>query len=91
MIAEKIGLAAMLTQTAEECGELNVACLKLERIIRGENKTPVSEDDALDAVTEEIADVQVCVGELTRALGISLADIDEIMTRKIDRARERLK
>ena len=38
-ILECIGPAAMLEQMAEEAAELSKACLKLARVIRGENPT----------------------------------------------------
>lgn len=37
MLAEAIGTPAMLEQTAEECVELAQSCLKLARLMRGEN------------------------------------------------------
>ena len=40
-IIEEIGEAAMLEQLAEECTELAKAALKMARIIRKENPTPV--------------------------------------------------
>ena len=81
----------MLDQTIEERAELIVACEKLKRNITPGNPTPVTEEEALESVKEEIADIQVCLGKLTRVLGISLSEIDEIMTQKIARAEERLK
>lgn len=41
-IIEEIGEAAMLEQLAEECTELAKAALKMARIIRKENPTPVT-------------------------------------------------
>ena len=49
MMIEKIGEPAMLEQLAEEAAELSHAALKLARIIRGENPTPVTEVEAWDA------------------------------------------
>lgn len=80
----------LLDQTIEECAELIVACEKLKRNIVPDNPTPVTKEEAIESIKEEIADVQVCLGKLTRELGISLAEIDEIMTQKIGRARDRL-
>lgn len=39
-IVDRIGLPALLEQTAEECTELAHACLKEARRLRGENPTP---------------------------------------------------
>ena len=41
-VIEVIGLPAVLEQTAEECAELNHACLKMARKLRGENYTPAT-------------------------------------------------
>lgn len=46
-IIEEIGEAAMLEQLAEECTELAKAALKMARIIRKENPTPVTEKEAI--------------------------------------------
>ena len=47
-IMEEIGEAAVLEQLAEECTELAKASLKLARILREENPTPVTRDEARD-------------------------------------------
>ena len=51
-IIEEIGEAAMLEQLAEECTELAKAALKMARIIRKENPTPVTEKEAIDNIQE---------------------------------------
>ena len=51
-IIEEIGEAAMLEQLAEECTELAKAALKMARIIRKENPTPVTEKDAIANIRE---------------------------------------
>ena len=64
MLIEKIGKPAMLEQTAEECVELAHACLKLARYYRGENKVyGKSEEELLDNLVEEMADVAICIAE----------------------------
>ena len=49
----------MYEQLAEECVELAHAALKLARIKRGENPTPVSTEEAIGAVMEEYTDVRL--------------------------------
>lgn len=61
---EKIGAAAMLEQLAEEAMELAHAALKLARIERGENPTPVLKEVAMDHLIEEYTDVVQCAEEL---------------------------
>ena len=60
-IIEAIGEPALLEQFAEECAELAHALLKLARIRRGENPTPVTEEEAIRNVHEELADVENCL------------------------------
>lgn len=62
---EKIGAAAMLEQLAEEATELAHAALKLARIERGENPTPVLKEDAMDHLIEEYTDVVQCAEEFS--------------------------
>ena len=53
----RIGLAATLEMAAEECCELGHAALKLARVVRGENPTPVTMAEARENFLEELADV----------------------------------
>ena len=64
MMLEKIGEPAMLEQLAEEAAERAQAALKLARIERGENPTPVTEDEAYKNLVEEYTDVETCAREL---------------------------
>lgn len=61
---DRIGDAAMLEQLAEECAELGQAALKMARVLRKENPTPVTEDEAAAMVLEEAADVLNCMDEV---------------------------
>lgn len=80
-----IGEAATLEQLAEECSELAKAALKLARIERGENPTPVTQSQAIDDLIEEYSDVwQVAHLEL----GLH-ADLSQII-RKRDRFNSRV-
>ncbi len=65
MMLDAIGIPATLEQTAEECAELAHACLKLARVLRSENPTPVTEVEAVGNLREELADVQICIDELS--------------------------
>ena len=60
---DEIGDAAMLEMLAEECTELAHAALKFARYNRGENPTPKTYMQCLDAFTEEIADVQLIIDQ----------------------------
>lgn len=54
----------MLEQLAEESAELTKAALKLARIKRKEDPTPVQSDEALSNLMEEYTDVVQCAREL---------------------------
>lgn len=64
MMIEKIGKPAMLEQLAEEAAELSQAALKLARVIRNENPTPVTQREAQKRLIEEWTDVYQCAMEL---------------------------
>lgn len=64
VMLENIGEPAMLEQMAEECCELSQALLKRARILRNENPTPVTEEEADANVIEEWSDVMQCALEL---------------------------
>ena len=61
---DRIGDAAMYEQLAEECAELGQAALKLARVLRKENPTPMTETEASDMIIEEAADVLICIDEV---------------------------
>lgn len=56
-VREILDKPELLCQLAEECQELGKAALKLRRAMTGTNPTPVTENDAWDNLTEEVADV----------------------------------
>lgn len=85
MMIEKIGTPAMLEQLAEEAAELSQAALKLARVLRGENPTPVTRKEANKKLMEEYTDVKQCAMELL--LTVNYHQIDE----KSERFRKRWK
>ena len=89
-MVDAIGLPAVLEQSAEECAELAHAVLKLSRIVRNENPTPSRQGDVIRAVIEEYADLEVVMGELRRCGLINMAEVYEVMERKLKRWEERL-
>lgn len=64
MLIERIGVSAMLEQTAEEAAELAQACLKAARCKRGENPVYKTRARLQSDLAEEIADVIICISEL---------------------------
>ena len=88
-IIEEIGTAAMLEQLAEECNELGKAALKLARIIRKNNPTPVTEEQAKENLCEEAGDVINCI-EMLEGANILFVD-DDARKSKIIRWENRIK
>jgi len=89
-IIDTIGLPAVLEQLAEECSELAQASLKYARLLRGENPTPKTEQECLESLTEEIADVDLCISELMMEGLVDSNKVIDIIDQKGNRWKERL-
>ena len=61
LIAKRLGVEELLTAVAEEASELAQASLKLRRALNGKNYTSKSYYDVLQDLSEEIADVELCI------------------------------
>lgn len=90
MLIEKIGDAAMLEQTAEECAELAKACLKYARFIRNENPTFKNDKELWQNLQEEVAEVEICIRELNKGHIISKDVVSGWKGEKIARMIKRL-
>ena len=88
-IVESIGSTAVLEQLAEESAELTQAVLKVSRILRGVNPTPVTLDRALESLREEVGDVLLCLSVLECAFGRLSSDSG--MAQKQERWKRRIK
>lgn len=88
-IQKQLPVEELLCQLAEECNELSKAALKLRRVIDGKNPTPVTFEQALDNVREEIADVMLCIRMLD--MDPNHWTYQEIMDAKTQRWAERIK
>lgn len=89
-ILKRLGEPVLLEQTAEESAELTQACLKLARKIRGENPTPKDINELKNNLTEEIADVVLCIQTLIDINLVDPSDINEIVHLKEKRWVDRL-
>jgi len=89
-IIDTIGLPAVLEQLAEECSELAQASLKYARLLRGENPTPKTEQECLEALTEEMADVELCTSTIANAGVTDYDTVIRIATDKLARWRKRI-
>ena len=85
-IKRKIPVQELLAGLAEEAAELAQAALKLRRVFNGINPTPVTEEDAMERLYEEIADVKLYVS----LLDLNPQYISEVMGHKLSRWRDRL-
>lgn len=91
MLIEVIGKPAMLEQTAEEATELAFACLKLARLYRGENEVyGRTEDELINNICEEFADIFVCLYELERSVIRDNQLIETYISAKKKRMKRRL-
>jgi len=90
MLVERIGTAAMLEQTAEECAELSQACLKASRLLRGENPVYKDKREIIANLHEEIADLYICLDELQNTTMISPKKVNAWVLRKLMRMMKRM-
>lgn len=88
-VIKEIGTPAMLEQCAEECSELAHACLKMARWIRDENPTPADIDTMNANLIEEMADVYLCIQEITAGKGC-FKEIIDIRNEKLERWEKRI-
>ncbi len=90
-IADRLSVPAVLEQLAEEAAELAQAALKYARILRGENPTPVTEQEAIANLRDEYADVQVCAAVIEANYGMIHPEIiDALRLGKMRRWLDRL-
>ena len=80
----------LLCQLAEEAAELSQAALKLRRAIDGKNPTPKTFRECKSELNEEIADVRLCLEELTLFSDADFIIQDEIVEYKRRRWLSRL-
>lgn len=90
MIVEQVPEAALLEGTAEEAAELAQAALKLARILRGENPTPVGEAQARFNLLEELADASLMISAIELKLGFDHDELEPTMKHKTIRWIQRL-
>lgn len=89
-IAARTLFPSNVRQLLEEAAELIVACNKYLRATGNGQPTPVSEDEALSMIAEELADVHI-VGEVLMRQDKRLADVyAENCNRKTERWKRRL-
>lgn len=85
-IKKKMPVTELLAGLAEECSELAQAALKLRRVFDQTNPTPTTEEEAIDHLYEEIADVKIYIS----VLDVNNKEIDNIIQKKMERWSKRL-
>lgn len=73
-ILNEIGEPAVLEQFAEEASKLSAAALKLSKILRGENPTPCSEEEAVEDLIDAFSAFRICEYVVTYAPKPELCD-----------------
>lgn len=89
-ICNQLSEQDVLCQVAEEASELAQATVKLWRVMNGTNPTPVTRSEAVAAMLEEIADVNVAVSAFVKKFDVKYDDIAKIEDEKILRWAKRL-
>lgn len=90
-LAKKFGIENRINQTQEECAELIQALSKYRRTVVQKDKTcSVDELKARNMVTEEIADVEICLTQIKKLLSISDMEIEGIKSVKVTRTKKRM-
>lgn len=89
MITNKVPQKELLAQLSEEAVELAHAALKLRRTHDDTNPTPTTAEEALEALKEELADVQLLV--MVLGLNQYSLEICRTMQAKLERWVQRLK
>ena len=79
-IRKKLGVRDLIVQLGEECSELSAAVFKLIRKIDDSNPTPLSFNEIMEKVDEEITDVMLCLD----VIGGLFGDL-ELYRKKLDR------
>lgn len=89
--AKKFGIENRIDQTQEECAELIQALSKYKRTVIKKDKTcSVDELKARNMVTEEIADIEICLMQIKKLLSISDMELEGIKSVKITRTKKRM-
>lgn len=90
-LAKKFGIENRIDQTQEECAELIQALSKYRRTVVQKDKTcSVDELKARNMVTEEIADIEICLMQIKKLLSISDMELEGIKSVKVTRTKKRM-
>ena len=85
---EQFGLENRMVQCAEECSELIQVICKCQRVFSGDKTCSYDIKELKQNITEEIADVEICLKQLKHIL-CNAEEVERIKVQKIKRT-ERL-
>ena len=89
-IADYYGYEAQSNQLIEECAELIQAINKHKRVMHNRKSVNMTLNEAINNVSEEIADVEIMLAQIKYLLGINEQYIDTIKEMKINRTAKRI-
>ena len=89
-IADYYGYEAQSNQLIEECAELIQAINKHKRVLHNRQSVNTTLKEAINNVSEEIADVEIMLAQIKHLLGINEQYIDTIKEMKINRTAQRI-
>lgn len=87
--AISFGVENRMNQTQEECSELVQAICKYRRAKELDKTCLVTPMEALSNITEEIADIEICIAQLKYLLGLEMK-VEHEKENKLLRTRGRL-
>lgn len=90
-IAGHYGYEPQSRQLVEELSELIQAVCKHNRAFGGKQLSESMECPEKDAITEEMADVEIMILQIEYLLGISAMELNNMIEQKLNRQLERIK
>ena len=84
------GPDAQTTVCMEECAELIQAISKLKRYNPEDPNNKVSRNELIENLTEEMADVLICLDLLTEIYGLKFSDVRNMINHKVWRMKRKM-
>lgn len=78
------------TTCMEECAELIQAISKLKRFNPEDPNNKVGRSELIENLTEEMADVLICIDMLTEIYGLKFSDVRSMIDHKVWRMKRRM-
>ena len=88
--ADYYGYEAQSNQLIEEMAELIQAVNKHKRVLNYGQTVKLTLNDAVNNISEEIADVELMLAQIKHLLGINPKYVEQIKIGKVNRTKERI-